>query len=103
MEEKGKKIGFYMKVICRKSKVGTPYKECTLPFKFRGEIDILAMLAARAIDGGYIEQVGPWYSVFGGKRVQGLGAVITMLREDEELRKKLEAALGEVKGEEAVA
>lgn len=95
MEEKGERVGFYMKVLCRKSKVGRAHLECVLPFRFRGEIDILSMLVDRAIEADLIQQRGPWYTVLDGEQKNGRGKIIEMLAEDGELRRRLETALGE--------
>src|SRR3990167_5620470 len=56
IKEDGRNIGFDMKIICRKSKVGQPYKECTLPFLFRGKIDEICLNLDRAIENGLIKQ-----------------------------------------------
>ena len=50
LEEREKRVGFNMRVQCAKSKVGTPFGECLLPFYFRGEIDMLALMVERALE-----------------------------------------------------
>lgn len=97
IEEKGEKVGFNMKVVCRKSKVGAPFRECSLPFYFRGEIDVLALLVDRAIEADLIDQAGVWYSIMGGQKMMGRNTVIEALRQDEDLKSRIEAALGESK------
>ena len=94
IEENKEKVGFNMKVIVRKSKVGRGHRECILPFRFRGEIDVLSMLLDRALEAGLAEQVGPWYSILGGERNLGRNKALEMLG-DKKLRKRLETALGE--------
>ncbi len=96
IEEKGEKVGFDMKIVCRKSKVGRGYRECILPFRFRGEIDRLAMLMDRGIEAGLIEQSGPWYSIFGEENMMGRNKVLDALG-DKKLQQRLEKALGEEK------
>src|SRR3972149_442348 len=59
IESNGKREGFDMKIICRKSKVGQPFKECVLPFLFRGKIDEISLNLDRAIENGLIKQRGP--------------------------------------------
>ena len=96
--EEGVRVGYNIKIVCRKSKVGQPFGECMLPFRFRGEIDLLSLLVDRAIEGGLIKQAGPWYMVeMIDEQVLGRNTVINMLREDEKLQKRLQGALGEVK------
>lgn len=95
IEEREVKVGFNMKVICRKSKVSRSYGECILPFRFRGEIDILSMLLDRALEAGLVEQAGAWYTVLEGEKTLGRNHVLEMLREDEALKQRLETALGE--------
>lgn len=94
MMEKGEKVGFDMKIICRKSKVSRAYRECILPFRFRGVIDVLSLLIDRGLEAGIIEQRGPWYSIFGDKK-SGRNALLELLGGDDALRQRLETALGE--------
>ena len=99
-EPNGKRLGFDMKIICRKSKVGQPFGECTLPFLFRGAIDEISMYMDRGIDGGLIIQKGPYYDLnFGGlqgTRVLGRNNVLQKLNEDSEVLEHLKKALGEL-------
>lgn len=92
---KGNRIGFNMRVVVRKSKVGTPWKECTLPFHFRGEIDLLSLLVERALEASIIKQTGPWYSILGGEKQLGRNTIIDDLQRDEELKKRVQVALGD--------
>lgn len=96
-DSSGKHTGFNIKVIVSKSKVGTPFGECVLPFHFRGEIDMLAMLVERALEAGIITQNGPWYTIqIGDKpKVSGKNSVLQMLASDEKLRGLIEAGLGD--------
>ena len=102
IEDKGKRIGFDMKVRCEKSKVGEPFRECVLPFMFRGEIDELGMLIDRGIDNNLIVQKGPYYKLefggYDGQNIMGRNNLLTVLNEDPELQKHLTAALGEIDG-----
>ncbi len=98
IEDKGKRVGFDMKIICRKSKVGEPFKECTLPFLFRGKIDEISMLIDRAIEIDLIKQSGPYYQINFGKRngdkVLGRNTLLTQIEEDEPMQQHLIQALG---------
>lgn len=58
------RVGFYIRVEVQKSKVGTPWQDCELPFRFRGELDMIAMYVDRGIEAGIIRSSGPWYKVF---------------------------------------
>jgi len=95
LEEKGKRVGFNMRVVVRKSKVGTPWKECTLPFRFRGDIDLLALLVERALEANIIKQTGPWYTVLDQEKKLGRNTIMDDLRQDEELKKRVQVALGD--------
>ncbi len=100
IDEKGEHVGYNIRIICQKSKVGTPFGECKLPFLFRGELDFLSLLVDRAIDGGLVKQAGPWYTITilkDAEAVLGRNTLINMLREDEALQTQLKGALGEVK------
>ncbi len=97
IEDKGERIGFDMKIVCRKSKVGRGYRECILPFLFRGAIDKLALLMDRAIEAGLIEQTSAWYSIFGGDKMMGRNTVLEAIGADKKLQQRLEKALGEEK------
>lgn len=97
IEEEGRKVGFHLKVIVRKNKVGEPYKECMLPFRFRGEIDMTALLLDRAINNGLVKQTGPWFTLSIAEEEhtkQGRSKMIELLTEREDLRGHLERALG---------
>ena len=100
IEENGKRVGFNIRMVCRKSKVGTPFGECELPFLFRGEFDVLSLLIDRGIESGLIEQKGPYYVFkFGensGESILGRNTVIAKLTEDKELQGHLQRALGEL-------
>jgi hypothetical protein len=99
IEEDGRRVGFNMRIICRKNKVGTPFGECILPFRFRGELDFLSLLADRAMEAGLIEVKGPWYYIrLGGvepKPILGKNSLVGAIRDDGALRKQLEEALGD--------
>ena len=97
IKEKERNVGFYLRVVCNKNKVARPFGECKLPFRFRGEIDLLALLVDRAVEAGIIKQSGPWFSlaVAGQEQsCQGRNAVIELLRDNAELRGFVEKAIG---------
>jgi len=93
IEEQGRRVGFNMRVVVRKSKVGTPFQECILPFLFRGEIDELSLLVERSLEADLITQSGPWYSILGGDNMMGRNTVIEKIATDSELRRRLEESL----------
>jgi len=99
IEEKGKRVGFNIRVLCRKSKVGTPYGTCLLPFRYRGDIDRMAMLIERALEAGLITQSGPWFAIEipDVERIQeqGRNGIVNVLRERPELQERLQVILGE--------
>jgi len=98
IEEQGKRVGFNMKIICRKSKVGTPFREVILPFRFRGEIDSLSLLLDRALEAGLIRQTSAWYQLPGSdEKVMGRNTVLSLLVGDAALCRNLEIALGREK------
>lgn len=98
IEEKEIRKGFHMKVVCLKNKVAEAYKECTLPFLFRGKIDELSMILDRALEAGLITQKGPWYYIHFGthddESVLGKNTLLTLLEEDDEMQTHMIAALG---------
>lgn len=95
IDEDGRHIGFNMRIICRKNKVGTPFGECTLPFLFRGHFDFLSLLMDRAIEAGIIRQAGPYYYLPDQeKAVLGRAPILEALA-DEAFRKRIETILGE--------
>jgi len=97
--ERERRVGFNMEIQCHKSKVGTPFGECRLPFRFRGEIDVLAMLVERAVEHGYIVQAGPWFKIeladMEPVKVQGRNGIVEELREHPELANRLRLMMGE--------
>lgn len=96
IEEKGKRVGFNIRVVCAKSKVGTPFGECILPFRFRGDIDMMSLLLDRALEHGLVEQRGPWYYIrVAGEeiRLQGRNSVLDLLGERKDLVEALEGAM----------
>lgn len=101
IEDKGERIGFNMQIVCRKSKVGQPFKECTLPFLFRGKIDELSLLLDRGIEADVIKQKGSWYALhFGGldgESIMGRNSLVTRLNDDPELQEQLRKVLGELR------
>lgn len=93
--EEGDRVGFYIRVTCRKNKVGSMGGSCLLPFYFRGEIDTRALLVERAIEAEVIRQSGPWYELPGGEKVMGKVALLEKVSGSPELEAMLRAALGE--------
>lgn len=98
-----KKVGFNIRVICRKNKVATPFGEVLLPFRFRGEIDLLSMVIDRALEHGIVTMKGPWYYVdlpeFKDakdgkiKPVAGRNGMIELLQKEPKLAARLEKAM----------
>jgi len=96
IEDRGKRVGFNIRVVCAKSKVGTPFGECLLPFRFRGDIDMSSLLLDRALEHGLATQKGPWfYLTIAGEehRVQGRNSIVDLLRERKDLADALEGAM----------
>lgn len=105
IEEKGVKVGFNLLAICRKNKVGISQGECILPFRFRGEIDLLSLLVDQADEAGMVTQAGPYYTLsIAGEQHQVLGknSLLDLLRERDDLRQHLETAVGNAPQRNAV-
>ena len=98
IKEKEKSVGFNLRVQVKKNRVGESEKECSLPFYFRGEIDMIALLMDRALEAGIIEQKGPWFSLtFDDLELpvqQGRNKMIELLKDDAGLRSRVEQTLG---------
>lgn len=98
-DRKDRHVGFNIRVQCQKNKVSRPFGECLLPFHFRGEIDLIALLVDRAVEAGLIEQKGPWFQLMVGDVEQpvqqGRNKMIELLKEREDVRSHLERALGD--------
>lgn len=98
IKEGEKRVGFQLKVIVQKNKAAEPWGECRLPFRFRGEIDMVSLLVDQAIEIGLIEQKGPWFQLtiddVEQPVQQGRNKIIELLAGDDELRERLKAAIG---------
>lgn len=97
IEDHGRRVGFNMNIACRKSKVSNfEVDDVKLPYYFRGEIDQLAMLVDRAIEEDLIHQSGPWYRFLDTEeQVLGRNTVLDRVRDDAELRERIERSLGD--------
>ena len=90
--QEGKEVGF--EVVCKveKNKLSTPFRECHIPFRFTGEVDVLVGLIDLALEKGIIVQRGPYFQ-FGDYKVQGKLGLINYLK-DNNLVSKLEESIG---------
>jgi recombination protein RecA len=80
------------------NKIAPPGKSGTYDFYYDGEfvgVDTVADLVDMAVKKGIIDRAGAWYTV-GESRIQGRDAVISLLRENDELRNVIQ---GELDGE----
>lgn len=68
--DKEERIGFTMEVACRKNKTAIPLGVATIPFRFRGQLDLVQSYIDEAIHRGIIEEALPWYR-WGGKKFMG--------------------------------
>jgi recombination protein RecA len=98
IKEQERRVGFHIRCQVQKNKVAQPWGECLLPFRFRGEIDMVALLVDRAIEAGIIEQKGPWFTLqledVEQKALSGRNKMIELLTEDDALKARVEKALG---------
>ena len=50
-----------MEVACRKNKTAPPLGVAAIPFRFRGQIDMIQAYIDEAIQRGIIQEALPWY------------------------------------------
>ena len=81
-------IGYYMDIYISKSKVGSPYKRCSIPIYFDGHIDLLYDIIEKAIERGIIERSGPSYS-FDDQKFVGKHSILEKAHEDGEFLQKI--------------
>ena len=102
IKDKGERVGFNLRAQAMKNKVGTPFGECLLPFRFRGVIDTIALLIDQALEAGLIEQNGPWFTLtmdyVDDPQALGRNKMIELLQDRDEVRERLEKALGGTHG-----
>lgn len=79
-----------------KNKVAPPFREATFTIKYGIGIDQGADLLEAAVATGVVDKSGAWYSFEGQKIGQGEDKVLETLRENQELRKKIDARVTEV-------
>jgi recombination protein RecA len=107
IKEGDKVVGNRTKVKFVKNKVAPPFRECEFDIMYGEGIskegDLIDLAAARDI----VEKSGSWFSYKGERLGQGRENVKNMLKENTELRDRIEhdvkIALGLIKAEEAVA
>jgi len=56
-----------MEVACRKNKTAPPQGVATIPFRFRGQLDLVQSYIDEAIHRGIVEETPPWYKWNGQK------------------------------------
>lgn len=76
IKDGNERIGFNMEVTTRKNKTAAPQQHVTVPFMFRGQVDMLAVLIDDAIARGFIVPKLPYYAINGvEKKLLGKQAV----------------------------
>ncbi|KKN11777.1 hypothetical protein LCGC14_1023030 [marine sediment metagenome] len=93
------KVGYQWRIVLEKNKQGEPFRECTLPFYFTGDIDEMASLLDVAIATGVIERRGAYYN-FGDLKVQGKKGLRDAVSADEIVFDQIKAALVAKEAEE---
>lgn len=65
IEDKGQRTGFTMEVTTVKNKTAPPQEMASLPFLFRGQLDMLSVAIDDAVARGMITAKPPYYSIQG--------------------------------------
>ena len=87
----GKEVGFEISCKTEKNKLATPFQNCSIPFKFTGEVDVLVGLIDLALNVGIIQQRGPYFQ-YGDFKVQGKLGLINYIK-DNNLQEEIQKAL----------
>ena len=85
-----KVIGNRVNVKIVKNKVAAPYRSCKVELIFGQGISAEHELAQLAVDYGFIEKSGSWFSYQGERLGQGISAVYDFLKNNPEAKEKLE-------------
>jgi hypothetical protein len=67
IKEGAERIGFTMEVSVGKNKVGIPYGECQIGFRFKGQLDLISAWCDQGISMKLIAERIPWYEWQGQK------------------------------------
>ncbi len=89
LEENKEQLWYKAKIKIVKNKIAPPFKHCEVLIRFNQWIDKLADLVEVAQLFGIITRAGAFYSLY-DQKTQGKAALVKLLQEDENLRKKLE-------------
>lgn len=81
-ESRGKTIGTNLKAITLKNRYYPPFNEATVEIDYLSGINNYAGLTKLAIESGYIEKSGSWYTI-GKEKVQGTEKAKELLKTDE--------------------
>lgn len=97
-------IGTNVKIKCVKNKISAPMKVCEVPMIFGEGFSSKDEVINLAIDYGFIEKSGGWFTSHDGQRIQGLAHVKEYYEEHptllEELRTKVKEQLSGVELEQ---
>ena len=85
-----KVIGNRVNVKIVKNKIAAPYRSCKVELIFGQGISAEHELAQLAVDYGFIEKSGSWFSYQGERLGQGISAVYDFLKNNPEAKEKLE-------------
>lgn len=93
LTEGNERIGFVMEVINKKNKVGGVQNDSLeIPFKFKGQIDMIQSYIDEAMEKKIIKTKGPYY-YWGDEKTLGKGALRKMFMESPEAFEKLKEQL----------
>ena len=88
-----KVIGNRVNVKIVKNKVAAPYRSCKVELIFGQGISAEHELAQLAVDYGFIEKSGSWFSYNGDRLGQGITSVYDFLKNNPEAAEKIEDAV----------
>lgn len=84
------RVGFMMEVTTRKNKTAAPQQHAVIPFMFRGQVDMLAVLIDDAIVRGFIIPRLPYYEINGvDKKVLGKAGLRGFLLENPDVVERI--------------
>lgn len=92
VEESNERVGIVTRVKVVKNKVAPPFKEAEFHISHGRGIDKAAELLAFAVDLGFVDKAGAWYSYDGKRLAQGRSNAVAAVRESSlgaELRDKV--------------
>ena len=89
LEESKEQVGYKAKIKVVKNKIAPPFKSCEIVIKFNEGIDKLEDLINIALEKWIISRAWAFYSLY-DKKFQWRAALVKELKEDNQLREKLE-------------